>query len=186
LASLNDGRRNKSVTFNGTALGVLLLIGSVGAPLGGQATGDSAEVRVGSRVRIMAPTVRRDRFIGIIDSLTDQRLVLDTTGERRRFGFETGPVLVDSYRRASLQLADVQRVEISGGRTVRSSIIRGALWGALAGALIVGVGNLPQVNASFDDFVKYAPIGAALGGVVGGVVGYALGGERWLPARFPR
>jgi hypothetical protein len=134
----------------------------------------------------MAPTVRRDRFIGRIDSLSDQRVVLDTTGERHRFGFETGPVLVDTYRRTALDRAAVQSVEISGGRTTRGSTIRGALWGALAGALIVGVGNLPQVNAGFDDFAKYAPIGAVLGGVVGGVVGYALGGERWVPARLAR
>lgn len=171
-----------------TALGLLLF--SIGFPVGsaaGQGTRmDSLEARIGSRVRIMAPNVRRDRFIGTIDSLSDQRVVLDTAGERRRFGFETGPVLVDTYRRTSLQLTDVERLEISGGRTVRSSTIRGALWGALAGALLVGVGNLPQVNASFDDFLKYAPIGAALGGAVGGVVGYALGGERWLPARFAR
>jgi hypothetical protein len=134
----------------------------------------------------MAPTVRRDRFIGRIDSLSDQRVVLDTTGERRRFGFETGPVLVDSYRRTSLERTAVERLEVSGGRTTRGSTLRGALWGALAGTLIYGVGNLPQVNASFDDFAKYAPIGAVAGGVIGGIVGYALGGERWLPARFAR
>jgi hypothetical protein len=154
--------------------------------LQGQTVPDSLEARIGSRVRIMAPSVRRDRFIGRIDSLSDQRVVLDTTGERRRFGFETGPVLVDTYRRTALQLSAVERLEVSGGRTVRGSMMRGMLWGVLAGALIVGVGNLPQVNADFQDFLKYAPIGAALGGVVGGVVGYSLGGERWVPARFVR
>ena len=158
-----------------------------GASVGAQdANRDSlSQARVGSRVRITAPTVRRDRFVGRIDSLNAERVVLDTTGERHRFGFEMGPVLVDTYRRASVQRSAIERLEISGGRTVRSATVRGALWGAIAGALIVGVGNLPQVNASFDDFVKYAPIGAVLGGVVGGVVGYALGGERWLPARLP-
>ncbi|MGH7713778.1 MAG: hypothetical protein ACREOG_21015 [Gemmatimonadaceae bacterium] len=167
------------------ALGLLVAVCSTSVGAQGSSA-DSAEARVGSRVRIVAPTVRRDRFIGRIDSLSDQRVVLDTTGERRRFGFETGPVLVDTYRRASLQRSAIERIDVSGGRTVRGSTLRGALWGALAGALIVGVGNLPQVNASFDDFVKYAPIGAVLGGAVGGVVGYALGGERWLPARLVR
>lgn len=166
-------------------LGVILVV--IAPALGAQSTArDSVEAHVGTRVRIMAPTVRRDRFIGRIDSLNAERVVLDTTGERHRFGFETGPVLVDSYRRAAVQRSAIERIDVSGGRTVRSSTVRGALWGALAGALIVGVGNLPQVNASFDDFVKYAPIGAVLGGVVGGVVGYALGGERWLPGRFAR
>ncbi len=167
------------------ALGLVLF--AFGTSVRGQATSSDSgvEARIGSRVRIMAPTVRRDRFVGRIDSLIDQRVVLDTVGERRRFGFETGPVLVDTYRRASLQRSAIERFEVSGGRAVRSSMLRGVLWGALAGALIVGVGNLPQVNASFDDFAKYAPIGAVLGGAVGGVVGYALGGERWLPGRLP-
>ena len=165
-------------------LGALLAV--IGPAVGAQSTArDSIDARVGTRVRIMAPSIRRDRFIGRIDSLNTERVVLDTTGERHRFGFETGPVLVDSYRRAAVQRSAIERLDVSGGRTVRSSTIRGALWGALAGALIVGVGNLPQVNAKFDDFVKYAPIGAVLGGVVGGVVGYALGGERWVPGRFP-
>lgn len=168
-----------------TALGLVALV-AFGASASAQTSSDSgSEARVGVRVRIMAPTVRRDRFVGRIDSLNAQRVVLDTVGERRRFGFETGPVLVDTYRRASLQRSSIERVEISGGRTVRRSTFRGALVGALAGALIVGVGNLPQVNASFDDFAKGAPIGAVLGGVVGGVVGFALGGERWLPGRLP-
>jgi hypothetical protein len=167
------------------ALGLVLV--AFGTSVSAQATSSDSgsEARIGVRVRIMAPTVRRDRFVGRIDSLNAQRVVLDTAGERRRFGFETGPVLVDTYRRASLPRSAIERLEVSGGRTVRRSTIRGILLGAFAGALIVGVGNLPQVNASFDDFAKGAPIGAVLGGVVGGVVGYALGGERWLPGRLP-
>lgn len=162
----------------------LLTLALSGAAYG--QTGDSLrEARVGSRVRIAAPSIRRDLFVGRIDSLNAQRVVIDTTGERHRFGFEMGPVLVDEFRRASVQRSAIENIQISGGRTVRRATIRGLVWGALAGALIVGVGNLPQVNAGFDDFLKYAPIGAALGGVVGGVVGYALGGERWLPARLP-
>ena len=91
------------------ALGLSLLV--VGWSAHAQGTGgDSAEVRVGSRVRIMAPSVRRDRFVGRIDSLDEQRVVIDTTGERHRFGFETGPVLVESYRRTSLQRTQRQRV----------------------------------------------------------------------------
>jgi len=171
-------------TFQRLSLGLAMAV--CATPLAGQAASDSGEARIGSRVRIMAPSVRRDRFIGRIDSLTDQRVVLDTTGERRSFGFETGPVLVDSYRRTALQLADVERLEVSGGRTTRGSTIRGALWGILAGTVIYGVGNLPQVNAGLDDFAKYAPVGAVIGGVVGGIVGYSLGGERWVPARFAR
>lgn len=167
------------------ALGLVFVAFGAAARAQGTSSDSGSEARVGVRVRIMAPTVRRDRFVGRIDSLNAQRVVLDTAGERRRFGFETGPVLVDTYRRASLQRSSIERLEISGGRTVRRSTIRGILVGALAGGLIWGVGNLPQVNATFKNFAEEAPIGAVLGGVVGGVVGYALGGERWLPGRLP-
>lgn len=173
-----------ALNYQRLALGLFLV--AFGAPLRAQATPPDSlpQASVGARVRISAPSVRRDRFIGRIDSLDAERVVLDTTGVRTRFGFETGPVLVDAFRRTSLQRSAVERLEMSGGRTVRTSTLRGALFGALIGAVVVGVGNLPQVNASFDDFLKYAPIGAVLGGVVGGAVGYALGGERWVPARF--
>ena len=94
-----------------------LLLAAVAAPVGAQAVPDTAaEARIGSRVRIMAPSIRRDRFIGRIDSLSDQRVVLDTTGERHRFGFEMGPVLVDEFRRTSVQRSAIERVEISCGR----------------------------------------------------------------------
>ncbi|MGQ0537519.1 MAG: hypothetical protein ACT4R6_01110 [Gemmatimonadaceae bacterium] len=168
-----------------TAFAVLALSESAVAQAGGASTDSGTAVAVGSRVRVFAPTLRRDRFVGRIDTLDATRMVLDTAGARQRFGFEMGPVLVDTYRRVGIQRSAVERIEISGGRAVRRSAVRGMFWGALIGALVVGVGNLPQVNAGFDDFAKYAPVGAALGGAAGFVVGYALGGERWLPARLP-
>lgn len=142
-------------------------------------------VTVGSRVRIFAPTMRRDVYVGRIDTLQQGEVVLDTTGVRRRLGFEMGPVLVESFRRVKLRTSTVERVEISGGRTTRSTTIKGALIGGLVGALLVGLGQAPEVNPGFDDFMKGAPIGLAVGAVLGGGVGYALGGERWLPATLP-
>jgi ribose/xylose/arabinose/galactoside ABC-type transport system permease subunit len=75
---------------------------------------------------------------------------------------------------------------VSGGRTTRSAAFKGALIGGLIGAALIGLGQAPEVNPTFQDFLKGAPIGLALGVVVGGGVGYALGGEKWLPGDPPR
>lgn len=141
---------------------------------------------VGSRVRVFAPTLRRDRFVGRIDSLTPEEMVLDTAGVRRRLGFETGPVLVEQYRRVTIRTDAIEAIELSGGRTTRGATIKGMIIGGLAGALLIGFGQLPEVNPGFSDFLEGAPIGLAVGTVVGGVVGYALGGEKWVPAQVPR
>lgn len=143
-------------------------------------------VSVGSRVRVLAPSLRRDRFAGRIDSLEVGEMVLDTTGVRRRLGFDTGPVLVEQFRRVRIRTSAIESIELSAGRTTRSATIKGAIIGALAGALLIGFGQMPEVNPSFQDFLDGAPVGAIAGAVVGGVVGYALGGERWVPAEVPR
>lgn len=141
---------------------------------------------VGSRVRVFAPTLRRDRFVGRIDSLTTAEMVLDTAGVRRRLGFETGPVLVEQYRRVTIRTDAIEIIELSGGRTTRGATIKGMVIGGLAGALLIGFGQLPEVNPGFSDFLKGAPIGLAVGAVAGGIVGYALGGEKWVPAQMPK
>jgi hypothetical protein len=146
----------------------------------------SSDVFVGTRVRVFAPDLRSDRYIGRIDSLDATTMVLDTAGARIRMGLDLGPVLVDEYRKVAIRLAAIERIEVSGGRTVRGATIRGIVVGALVGGVIWGLGNLPEINPSARDFVKGFPVGAVIGGVVGGAVGYGLGGERWLPARVPR
>lgn len=143
-------------------------------------------VGVGTRVRIFAPTLRRDRYVGRVDSLDANEVTLDTAGVRRRLGFETGPVLVESYRRVSIRTSAIEQVEVSAGRTTRGATIKGMLIGGLSGALLIGFGQLPEVNPSAKDFLKGAPLGLALGAVVGGIVGYTLGGERWVPGELPR
>jgi hypothetical protein len=143
-------------------------------------------VSVGSRVRVLAPSLRRDRFVGRIDSLDAGEMVLDTAGVRRRMGFELGPVLVESFRLVRIRTGAIERIEVSGGRTTRGTTIKGALLGGVVGAALIGFGQAPEVNPEFKDFLKGAPLGFAIGAVVGGGVGFALGGEKWLPAEKPR
>lgn len=143
-------------------------------------------VNVGTRVRIFAPSLRRERYTGRVEALDASEVTLDTAGVRRRLGFETGPVLVESFRRVTIRTASIEGIEVSAGRTTRGATIKGMLIGGLAGALLIGFGQLPEVNPTASDFLEGAPIGLALGTVVGGVVGYALGGERWVPGELPR
>jgi hypothetical protein len=135
--------------------------------------------RVGERVRIIAPTVREDRYVGRVESLPRDSIVLDTAGVRRRLGFDTGPVLVEEFRKVTLPTSAIQSIDISVGRTHRRSTVKGMLIGAAGGAALFGATNLPEINPTFSDFLEGAGMGAIIGGVAGGVVGYLLGGEKW-------
>lgn len=171
-----------AVRFAGLAL-LLAVLPTTGAA---QVSESAPEVSIGSRVRVFAPDLRSDRYVGRVDSLAGGVMVLDTAGQRTRLGFDTGPVLVDQFRRVAIRVSAIQAVEVSGGRTTRGATIRGALIGALAGGLLWGFGNLPEINPSASDFVRGAPPGMAVGLLLGGAVGWALGGESWRPARVPR
>ena len=135
--------------------------------------------RVGERVRIVAPTIRDDRYVGRVESLPRDSIVLDTAGVRRRLGFDTGPVLVEEFRRVSIPTSAIQSIDVSTGRTHSKSTMKGAVIGAAGGAALFGATNLPEVNPTFGDFLEGAAVGAIVGAVAGGVVGYLLGGEKW-------
>jgi hypothetical protein len=167
-------------------LSAVLVTMTLATEISGQQVAPVASVSVGARVRVLAPTIRRERFVGRVDSLEAGEMVLDTAGTRRRLGFEMGPVLVEQYRRVRLRTGAIERIELSGGRTTRSATIKGAIIGGLIGAALIGFGQAPEVNPGLKDFLTGAPKGLAAGLVVGGGVGYALGGERWLPAEVPR
>lgn len=163
----------------------LLLPAAVQA-LAAQVPGGLRPVGVGSRVKVYAPGLRGDPYIGQIDSLDARVMVLDTTGARTKLGIETAPVLVDRYRYVAIGLAEIQRIEVSAGRTVTGPAVKGAIFGGLIGGVVLGLGNMPEVNPSTADFVRAMPPGIVAGAIVGGVLGWLLGGERWLPASLPR
>lgn len=157
----------------------ICIVPLVGRPAAGQDRGPLQLPRVGDRVRIIAPSLRDDRYVGRVDALPPDSIVLDTAGVRRRLGFETGPVLVDEYRRIAIPTNAIRAIDISTGRTHKRSTIKGAIIGSLGGAALVGATNLPEVNPGFSDFLDGAAIGAVVGAIAGGVVGYLLGSERW-------
>lgn len=141
---------------------------------------------VGARVRVFAPELRTDRYVGRIQSLDASVMVLDTGEVRTVLGVESGPVLVDRFRRVTIRLSTIQALEVSGGRYAAGTTVKGALFGALIGGLLSGLGSMPEVNPDANDFVRGVPPGLAIGAVAGGVLGWIIGGERWLPARVPR
>jgi len=165
--------------WNAAVVFTLVAVGGLGQEAGAQVRGPAQLPRVGARVRVIAPTIRDDRYVGTVESLPRDSITLDTAGVRRRLGFDTGPVLVEEYRRVTLPTSAIQSIDISTGRTHRRSTIKGAIIGSIGGAVLFGATNLPEVNPTFSDFLDGAVVGLVVGAVAGGVVGYLLGGEKW-------
>ena len=162
------------------AMAVALGTGATAASaVSAQGIGPSQLPRVGDRVRIIAPSLREDRYVGRVEGLPRDSILIDTAGVRRRLGFEMGPVLVEEFRRVTIPTSAIQAIDISAGRTHRRSTFKGALIGAVAGGGLFGATNLPEINPTFSDFVDGAAVGVAVGAVAGGIVGYLLGGEKW-------
>jgi hypothetical protein len=165
----------------------MIALVATGTELQGQGRQQIAipQTGVGSRVRVAAPSVRPERYVGRISALPSDSVTLDTMGVRRRLGLDMGPVLVDQYRYVTLPLSAVESIELSVGKTHTRTTFLGAVIGAGAVGLITGAGNLPEVNPGFKDFAEGFVTGAAIGAVVGGAVGWLLGGERWVRAARP-
>lgn len=157
-----------------------------GTSVRGQVVDSARGPEVGTRVRVFAPDLRTDRYVGRIKSLDASVMVLDTGEVRTVLGMESGPVLVDEFRRVTIRLSTIERLEVSGGRTVRSALARGMVFGALIGGVIFGLGNMPEVNPDANDFIRGVPLGLVIGSIGGAVVGFGVGGESWVPARVPR
>lgn len=164
--------------------GLVLAVASTGA--GAQAGDAGRGPEIGARVRVFAPQLRSDRYVGRIESLDAAIMVLDTGEVRSVLGIESGPVLVDQFRRVTIRISTIQALEVSGGRTVRSSTLRGAVLGSLVGAVIFGLGSMPEVNPDANDFMRGVPVGLAVGALGGAAIGWGVGSERWLPAPLPR
>jgi hypothetical protein len=153
--------------------------------LGAQSVDSGRGPEVGSRVRVFAPELRTDKYVGRIQTMDGSVMVLDTGEVRNVLGMESGPVLVDQYRLVTIRLSTIEALEVSGGRTVRASMWKGAIFGAIIGGVLFGLGAMPEMNPDARDFIGGVPPGLLVGGISGAVVGWAIGDERWLPASIP-
>jgi hypothetical protein len=101
---------------------------------------------IGSRVRVFAPELRTERYVGRIQVLDGSVMVLDTGEVRTVLGMESGPVLVDQYRLVTIRLSTIESLEVSGGRAVGTTMWKGAVLGALVGGVLFGLGAMPELN----------------------------------------
>lgn len=140
---------------------------------------------VGQRIRITAPSHGREPIVGIVDSLRDSAVVVDTAQRERRWFFDPGPILTDSYRRVTIPFGDIRALEVSKGRSRAKGALRGAVIGGLIGALSWGFANTPQFNPGLQDFRKGLLPGLFIGMPAGAIFGYLWGRERWRPVVGP-
>jgi len=110
-----------------------------------------------------------------------------TTGRVIAVTSNTVRVAADGGDEASLPVAAIRRIEISGGRTARGAgFKRGAIRGALILASIGAVSNALQHEQIGEDgaTVTEAALlgiwsGGLFGGLIGGAIGAARSGDRW-------
>ena len=91
----------------------------------------------GARVRLAAPWSPTRRIVGTVQQTHADTVVVDTAdvfAEHRLFN--PVPVLVDGIRRVAVPITEVQRVEVSMGRSRWMGALKGAALGALIGGLI--------------------------------------------------
>jgi hypothetical protein len=139
-------------------------------------------------VRILAPTIAKERITGTIEAVHPDSIVLDTADVAReqRLFFPVA-VIADDYRRVSIPMRDVGHVERSQGRSRWLGGVRGGVRGALIVGLIAGVGSLSgRQGVTFQDFLQGFGAGAVLGAAVGAPLGYQTGVERWYDVPLPR
>jgi hypothetical protein len=144
----------------------------------------------GTRVRIDAPTVSRERIVGTVRALRADSIVLDTADAQResRMFFPT-TVLVEDYRRVTLAVGEVAHMERSRGRSRLLGALKTGIRGALIAGTIAGLGSLSagsRDGITLRDFTRGAGEGAVLGIAIGGSFGWAYGSERWQPVAVPR
>jgi hypothetical protein len=130
---------------------------------------EPAVLTPGSRVRITAPQLDVQPFVGTLVGLGSDGLLV-------KRGRSHVPTLIPR--------SFVVRLEVSGGR--KSQAGRGTLIGA-------GVGAMPGLLLTFGDYNSdtepspgvVAAVGAASGAAVGAAIGWALKSEDWQPAELP-
>ena len=137
-------------------------------------------LRTNTRVRLFAPRVRRDAFVGRIDDFSADSVRLDTSAVQRRVSFDAGTVLVDELRCVTLANSQVTQVDVSQGRahmkTTLVGVVSGGIGIGLFSGLMVRNDHTSAPNSTFGDGFKS---GVPIGALVGGVVGYLLGREKW-------
>ena len=120
--------------------------------------------RVGDRVRIRAPSIRDDRYVGRVEALPPRF-------DHARHGRRSAPSRLRhgaGARRGVPPCHDSRRTRFNRSTSApdartATSTIKGAIIGALGGAVLFGATNLPEVNPEFSDFLTGATVGVVVG-----------------------
>jgi len=156
----------------------------------------------GTRLRISAPSLQRDRVVGTVVQRIADTLVVDTVDASRvNRMFFPSTVPVDEYRRVSLPVTLIDTLQVSMGRSRAHGMLRLATKAAVLGGLALGVNYMSGTNrVNMRNFASGFRTGAIAAAVVAGPIGFRRGQERWatvfgvdksrpkepLPARDPR
>lgn len=131
----------------------------------------STPLAPGHRVRISAPVIRGESFVGTVESLSADTLVVRSLGAR-----------------LAVPLSSLETIEVSRGRASRARAFAwtGAGVGALAGLVLGAVGHASCESDStcfFDDPFSELFAAALVVGGAGAALGYFIGSqvevERW-------
>lgn len=144
------------------------LLGLAAAPVYAQAPSLAPSLRQGARVRVEAPGVVRNRFVGTLLFPPADSLVL---------GSEGGPPI-------TLRTSQLTSLEVSTGRSATEGGLRGLLIGApvggILGALFSRGGEVKCLDcAPSSTTVQDALIMGAVGGGAGFLMGALVGREHW-------
>src|SRR5437867_6746539 len=158
---------------------LLILIVVFALPAVGNA--QLSEVAAGSRLRVTAPAVSKQRLVGTLVKPIGDSVMLDL---RTRAGQKDS-----SVARYSIPIQLVERLEISGGKSYGAGAKRGAQIGALVAGLVAVVLIAPEIGNPTGDRKGIALIAggliAGLGAVGGVIVGGNLGVETWRDVQLP-
>lgn len=135
----------------------------------------------GTRLRISAPSLQRNKVVGTVVSRVADTLVVDTTDvarEHRLFFPSTVPL--DQHRRISLPVAMIDTLQVSVGRSRVHGMVRLATKAAVFGGIALGLNYMSGTNrVNFKNFSSGFRTGAVAAGVIAAPIGFRLGQEKW-------
>lgn len=162
--------------MGGVWLFALVLLALPG-PLRGQ---DVAQIAPGERIRItiapdpVALEKARDALgAGSPGAVVEGNLIDMDEGVTARW------VGVLRQEPSTMLFEALSRLEVQRSRSLGDGAARGALWGALGGAVIIGGAALSENDFTTSGKALFALVGAGLGAGIGALVGAATSGHRW-------
>lgn len=143
---------------------------------GARAAAQVAELQVGTRVRVRAPSAVAGRLTGVVLVRTNDSVTVSRE--------DAMPI--------AIPLSALTSLEVSRGRSRGLGAAKGAMWGGGVMLLLgAGFSDRPcKPNAVADTCERVSAAENALyagvsGAMIGAIIGAAVGSERWVRAELP-